>query len=331
LTALGAGLVFVLPIGSHRKLLDASLGFAAGVMTAASFWSLLAPAIELAEDPESYGSLAFVPVAVGFVVGAFFVMAADIAMPHLGVTSSPVVSLALKDKAVKKDDDDYLEQPSSFQHSFESVSTTMSDVNGDAARHRNLLLDGIVSSSADSKHNNNSHHDLELQLQRQERQQIRERQMQSWRRMLLLIIAITVHNIPEGLAVGVGFGAVGKTASASFASARSLAIAIGIQNFPEGLAVSLPLRASGYSSLKSFWYGQLSGMVEPAAGLLGAAAVSIAEPLLPYALSFAAGAMIFVVVDDLIPETASGPNGRLASVSMIAGFIVMMCLDVGLG
>lgn len=334
LTALGAGLVFVLPIGSHRKLLDASLGFAAGVMTAASFWSLLAPAIELAEDPESYGSLAFVPVAVGFVVGALFVMAADSVMPQLGVSSSPVVSLALNDKSVKKDDDDgyfNAHQHQTFHEPFKSVSTTPFGSSGDdSMRHRNLLLEGIVTTEM-PKHNNNANDDLELQQQQHERQLIRERREQSWRRMLLLIIAITVHNIPEGLAVGVGFGAVGKTASASFSTARSLAIAIGIQNFPEGLAVSLPLRASGYSSLKSFWYGQLSGMVEPAAGLLGAAAVSFAEPLLPYALSFAAGAMIFVVVDDLIPETASGPNGRLASVSMIAGFIVMMCLDVGLG
>lgn len=332
LTALGAGLVFVLPIGNHRKLLDASLGFAAGVMTAASFWSLLAPAIELAEDPEAYGALAFAPVAVGFIVGAAFVMAADSAMPLMGVSSSPVVSLALKDKSLKKDEDDFhLHHHQSFQHSS-SVSSLPS---GDTTRHRNLLLEGIVTSPSslsssseegNGRYNNNSGDD-DLELQRH----MQERQLQSWRRMLLLIVAITVHNIPEGLAVGVGFGAVGKTAASSFASARSLAIAIGIQNFPEGLAVSLPLRASGYSSMKSFWYGQLSGMVEPAAGLLGAATVSIAEPILPYALSFAAGAMIFVVVDDLIPETASGPNGRLASISMIVGFVVMMCLDVGLG
>lgn len=330
LTAAGSGLVFLLPIGSHRKLLDASLGFAAGVMTAASFWSLLAPAIEMAEDPESYGALAFVPVAIGFVVGAAFVMAADTLMPALGVSSSPVVSLALSDKSVKKDDDSPYE---TANYSLHVSSSSSSVAAGDSMRHRNLLLEGVVTSTHSSMSNNN---DVEwqqreaLELQQQQ-QQMKEKREQSWRRMLLLIVAITVHNIPEGLAVGVGFGAVGKTSSASFSSARSLAIAIGIQNFPEGLAVSLPLRASGYSALKSFWYGQLSGMVEPAAGLLGAAAVSFAEPLLPYALSFAAGAMIFVVVDDIIPETASGPNGRLASVSTIVGFIVMMCLDVGLG
>ncbi|XP_037547533.1 zinc transporter ZIP11 [Nematolebias whitei] len=153
----------------------------------------------------------------------------------------------------------------------------------------------------------------------------------SWRRILLLILAITIHNIPEGLAVGVGFGAVGKTTSATFESARNLAIGIGIQNFPEGLAVSLPLQGSGISTWKAFWYGQLSGMVEPIAGLLGAGAVVLAEPLLPYALAFAAGAMVYVVVDDIIPEAQVSGNGRLASWTSILGFVVMMSLDVGLG
>ncbi|KAG5280420.1 hypothetical protein AALO_G00088920 [Alosa alosa] len=135
----------------------------------------------------------------------------------------------------------------------------------------------------------------------------------------------------KGLAVGVGFGAVGKTSSATFESARNLAIGIGIQNFPEGLAVSLPLRGSGVSTWRSFWYGQLSGMVEPVAGLLGAFAVVLAEPLLPYALAFAAGAMVYVVVDDIIPEAQVSGNGKLASWTSILGFIVMMSLDVGLG
>ncbi|XP_039990988.1 zinc transporter ZIP11-like isoform X4 [Xiphias gladius] len=153
----------------------------------------------------------------------------------------------------------------------------------------------------------------------------------SWRRILLLILAITIHNIPEGLAVGVGFGAIGKTSSATFESARNLAIGIGIQNFPEGLAVSLPLRGSGVSTWKAFWYGQLSGMVEPIAGLLGAIAVVLAEPLLPYALAFAAGAMVYVVVDDIIPEAQVSGNGKLASWTSILGFVVMMSLDVGLG
>ncbi|NXB41931.1 S39AB protein, partial [Leucopsar rothschildi] len=127
----------------------------------------------------------------------------------------------------------------------------------------------------------------------------------SWRRMALMILAVTIHNIPEGLAVGVGFGAIGKSESATFQSARNLAIGIGIQNFPEGLAVSLPLRGAGFSTWKAFWYGQLSGMVEPLAGVLGAFAVVLVEPLLPYALGFAAGAMVYVVMDDIIPEAQS--------------------------
>ncbi|XP_070250450.1 zinc transporter ZIP11 isoform X4 [Myotis yumanensis] len=153
----------------------------------------------------------------------------------------------------------------------------------------------------------------------------------SWRRITLLILAITIHNIPEGLAVGVGFGAVEKTVSATFESARNLAIGIGIQNFPEGLAVSLPLRGAGFSTWRAFWYGQLSGMVEPLAGLFGAFAVVLAEPLLPYALAFAAGAMVYVVMDDIIPEAQISGNGKLASWTSILGFVVMMSLDVGLG
>ncbi|NWH58189.1 S39AB protein, partial [Geococcyx californianus] len=153
----------------------------------------------------------------------------------------------------------------------------------------------------------------------------------SWRRIMLMILAITIHNIPEGLAVGVGFGAIGKSASATFQSARNLAIGIGIQNFPEGLAVSLPLRGAGFSTWKAFWYGQLSGMVEPLAGVFGAFAVVVAEPLLPYALGFAAGAMVYVVMDDIIPEAQTSGNGKLASWTSILGFVVMMSLDVGLG
>ncbi|ELR54556.1 Zinc transporter ZIP11, partial [Bos mutus] len=153
----------------------------------------------------------------------------------------------------------------------------------------------------------------------------------SWRRIALLILAITIHNIPEGLAVGVGFGAIGKTASATFESARNLALGIGIQNFPEGLAVSLPLRGAGFSTWRAFWYGQLSGMVEPLAGVFGAFAVVLAEPILPYALAFAAGAMVYVIMDDIIPEAQISGNGKLASWASILGFVVMMSLDVGLG
>jgi zinc transporter 11 len=152
----------------------------------------------------------------------------------------------------------------------------------------------------------------------------------NFRRVILLIIAVTVHNIPEGLAVGVGFGAIGKSKTATFNNARNLAFGIGIQNFPEGLAVSLPLYASGFSYWKSFMYGQLSGMVEPIAGVLGVLAVNVAQTCLPYALSFAAGAMLYVVFDNLMPEASSHGNSKLATWCCMLGFCLMMSLDVGL-
>lgn len=313
-TALGSALVFVFNSG-QRKILDASLGFAAGVMLAASYWSLLAPAIEMAEISGSYGKdgkFAFIPVSVGFVLGAVFVYGADKLMPFLGVESSNIAEnltgdlqngSACKEKELKDD----------IQHT--EVSITNFSYSRDTSQLTQRKRENLYTNKREVD---------------QEGQKSREQQA-SWRRILLLIIAITVHNIPEGLAVGVGFGAIGKTASATFENARNLAIGIGIQNFPEGLAVSLPLRGAGFSSWKSFWYGQLSGMVEPIAGLFGAVAVVVAEPLLPYALAFAAGAMIYVVVDDIIPEAQTSGNGRLASCTTIVGFVVMMSLDVGLG
>jgi ZIP family zinc transporter len=154
----------------------------------------------------------------------------------------------------------------------------------------------------------------------------------TWRRTVLLVLAITLHNIPEGLAVGVAFGAVGAgLESASLAGTVALAIGIGLQNFPEGIAVAMPLRREGFSRIRSFWYGQLSAAVEPVAGVIGAAAVLIAQPLLPYMLSFAAGAMIFVVVEDVIPESHRQGNVDLATAGVMVGFAAMMVLDVALG
>jgi ZIP family zinc transporter len=154
----------------------------------------------------------------------------------------------------------------------------------------------------------------------------------SFRRSTLLILAVTLHNIPEGLAVGVAFGAVAAGyPSATLPAAIALAVGIGIQNFPEGLVISFPLRGEGMSQFKSFWYGQLSGIVEPIASVVGAYAVIIAKPILPYALSFAAGAMIFVVVEELIPESQRGENTDLATLGLMVGFTVMMVLDVAFG
>jgi ZIP family zinc transporter len=247
LTALGAGMVFFFR-SINRKVLDAMLGFAAGVMIAASFWSLLAPAIEMAEE----GPLpAWVPAAVGFLAGGAFLWLVDKVLPH-----------------------------------------------------------------------------LHLGFPREEAEGIQTH----WRRSVLLVLAITLHNIPEGLAVGVAFGALAADLpSATLAGAVALALGIGIQNFPEGAAVSVPLRREGLSRLKSFWYGQLSGVVEPIAGVLGAAAVILMRPILPYALAFAAGAMIFVVIEELIPESQLDKNTDVSTVGAMLGFAVMMTLDVSLG
>ena len=247
LTALGAGLVFFFK-SINRKVLDGMLGFAAGVMIAASYWSLLAPAIEMAEG----GSLpAWVPATVGFLMGGFFLWIIDKILPHL-----------------------HLGFPT---EEAEGIKT-------------------------------------------------------SWHRSVLLVLAITLHNIPEGLAVGVAFGALASDLpAASMAVAVALALGIGIQNFPEGTAVSVPLRREGFSRIKSFWYGQLSGVVEPVAGVLGALAVILIKPLLPYALAFAAGAMIYVVVEELIPESQLEKNTDIATMGAMFGFAVMMTLDVALG
>ncbi|XP_031782366.1 zinc transporter ZIP11 isoform X2 [Nasonia vitripennis] len=290
LTAAGAAVVVVIR-GKQRKLLDVSLGFAAGVMVAASYWSLLAPAIEMASESKIYGpegEYAFVPVGIGFLIGAAFVYGTDALISSLGI-QSPNVLLAMQSVGF------YEQNARRRQQSGIQRSSEPGEV-------------GTIYENPDNEAKNNQ-----------------------WKRILLLVVAITVHNIPEGLAVGVGFGAVGSSPSATFENARNLALGIGIQNFPEGLAVSLPLQAAGFSTFKSFWYGQLSGMVEPIAGVLGAACVTLAAPVLPYALAFAAGAMIYVVIDDIIPEAHQSGNGKLASWGAIVGFLVMMSLDVGLG
>jgi zinc transporter, ZIP family len=251
MTAAGAGLVFFFKTIS-KKVLDGMLGFAAGVMIAASFWSLLAPAIELAADMQQVTSIEpWVPAVIGFLAGAFFLRGIDFILPHL-----------------------HLNEPI---ENAEGIKT-------------------------------------------------------GWNKTLLLVLAITLHNIPEGLAVGVAFGAIATDiGSASTAGAIALAIGIGIQNFPEGTAVSVPLRREGLSRFKSFFYGQLSAVVEPISAVIGAAIVLMARPILPYALSFAAGAMIFVVVEEAIPESQGSGNTHIATLGAIVGFCVMMALDVALG
>jgi len=244
LTTLGAALVFFTRSMS-RKFLDMMLGFAAGVMIAASYFSLLKPAIDMTLDE---GGIAWVPAVVGFSAGGLVLFSIDKVLPHLHIGFP--------------------------QEEREGIKT-------------------------------------------------------NWQRSILLVLAITIHNIPEGLAVGVAFGALGADIpSATLAGAISLAVGIGIQNFPEGAAVSFPLMREGMSRGKSFYWGQLSGIVEPVAAVCGALLVLAARPLLPYALSFAAGAMIFVVVEELIPESQLEKNTDLATLATLFGFAFMMLLDL---
>ena len=247
LTALGSAMVIFFK-DIKRGILNAMLGFAAGVMIAASFWSLLAPALEIAEEN---GDLAWVPVAGGFLAGGLFLLVVDKILPHL--------HMGLDTKKA------------------EGIKT-------------------------------------------------------SWQRSILLILAITLHNIPEGLAVGVAFGAAALNgANGSYLGAMTLALGIGIQNFPEGAAVSIPLRREGMSRRKSFFYGQMSGIVEPIAGVIGALFVIKMTTLLPFALAFAAGAMIFVCIEELIPEAQRDEKTDSATVGAMLGFTIMMILDVALG
>lgn len=247
LTALGASLVFLFKT-LNRAFFDGMLGFTGGVMVAASFWSLLAPGIEMSPGE---GFVKVIPAVVGFTLGAFFLFGLDKVLPHLHV------NFQMKDK--------------------EGIKTP-------------------------------------------------------WHKSTLLTLAITLHNIPEGLAVGVLFGAAAAGLDgASIGGAVALAIGIGLQNFPEGFAVAMPLRRLGMSKWKSFNFGQLSAAVEPLAAVLGAWAVLTFEPILPYALSFAAGAMIFVVVEEVIPESQQEKFTDIATMGFIGGFIIMMTLDVGLG
>lgn len=243
-TALGASLVFAVK-QVKQQFMDGMMGFAAGVMIAASFWSLLLPAENMAE---AAGQPAWIPLSIGFLAGGFFIWGLDRILPHLHI--------------------------------------------------------GFPRAEAEGLQTN-------------------------WHRSLLLVLAITLHNIPEGLAVGVAFGALATNLpSGGLEAAIALAIGIGLQNFPEGVSVSMPLRREGFSRWKSFFWGQLSGVVEPVAGVIGAIAIIQMQALLPYALSFAAGAMIFVVVEELIPESQLNKNTDTATIGALLGFTVMMVLDV---
>lgn len=324
LTALGAGCVIFVR-GNQRKSLDAALGFAAGVMIAASFWSLLSPAIEMAESSHLYGIYSFLPVAGGFLLGAIFVYGCDMLMSYLGLNSS---NMMIQMTQTNKDKADL---------TLEDMKNSQNGNSMDGGKSMNSFSDCLsVQHSHNEPRRRKKANSLDIESTNktytatEDDTAKAEGAAAQWKRIMLLVVAITVHNIPEGLAVGVSFGAVGSTNSSTFESARNLAIGIGIQNFPEGLAVSLPLHAAGFSVMRALWYGQLSGMVEPIFGILGAVAVTFANLILPYALSFAAGAMIYIVADDILPEAHASGNGTIATWGTVAGFLIMMCLEVTL-
>lgn len=247
MTALGAGVVFIFKKDMGKNVQRAFLGFAAGVMMAASVWSLLIPAIE---EAESAGKIGFIPAAGGFVLGGLFLMLLDYLMPHLHIGE---------------------EKPEGMSSSF--------------------------------------------------------------RRTTLLILAVTLHNIPEGMAVGLAFAVASQHPGQEglFATAIALAVGMGIQNFPEGAAIALPLRQEGMSRGKAFFFGSLSGIVELIFGVGITLIATQIAPYLPWFLAFAAGAMIYVVVEELIPEANQGSHSNLGTIGVMLGFLIMMVLDVALG
>ena len=245
-TALGAGMVFLMKNKINNKLEKGLLGFASGVMIAASVWSLLIPSIEMSKEQNI---IEWVPATIGFILGVLFLLLLDNIIPHLHVNSK---------------------EPEGIKSKF--------------------------------------------------------------RKTTMMVLAVTLHNIPEGMAVGVALaGAISGNSSLTLAGAIALSIGIAIQNFPEGAIISMPLKEEGNSKIKSFLYGTLSGIVEPIAGLITILITSIVVPILPYILSFAAGAMIYVVVEELIPESQTGKHTNLGTIGFSLGFIIMMILDIALG
>lgn len=404
MTAVGAACVFLVPRSiaykTQRKVLDAALGFAAGVMIAASCFGLLNPAFDFAKESGTYGAHTWIPAVVGVLLGGAFVHATDVMIPHEQGDAVAVLTGTAANEQIDQDDlesgPDDTEQPSSQKPQIMSASTGTEPASGEHPSidsppqtvkvhipDSTCAAQGIEQTIGISPSQTGVISDLEMSALKEEGKQSESVDVaskrvtrktvgspppavrhdtivqdehgqtahdraQSWRRILLLVIAIVVHNFPEGLAVGVGFGALetidrpppasnsaadiaiadaeyDKEYSRVFNDARTLAIGIGLQNFPEGLAVSLPLMRVGYSPLRAFCWGQLSGMVEPLGGVLGGAVVAYIKPILPYALSFAAGAMIFVVAHDILPETrAKGGYPMLAVWFLMIGFSLMM-------
>lgn len=245
-TTLGSAMVFFMKNKMNKKVEKILLGFASGIMIAASVWSLLIPAIEMAQEQNI---VKWIPATIGFLLGIFFLLVLDSIIPHLHLNSN---------------------EPEGIKSKF--------------------------------------------------------------RKTTMMVFAVTLHNIPEGMAVGVVFaGAINQNSGITIAGAIALAIGIAIQNFPEGAIISMPLKAEGMTKTKSFLYGTLSGIVEPIGAIITIALTTLVLPILPYLLSFAAGAMIYVVVEELIPESQSGNHSNLGTIGVAIGFVIMMILDIALG
>ena len=245
-TTLGSAMVFLMKNKMNTKVQKLLLGFASGVMIAASIWSLITPSIEMAEEQ---GIISWIPAAIGFLFGIIFLLVLDSIIPHLHLNSKKPEGIKAKLK-----------------------NTTM------------------------------------------------------------MVLAVTLHNIPEGMAVGVVFaGVLAQNTTITLAGAFALSIGIAIQNFPEGAIISMPLKNEGISKPKAFLYGTLSGVVEPIGAIITILLTSIVTPILPYLLSFAAGAMIYVVVEELIPESQAGEHSNIGTIGVAIGFVIMMILDVALG
>ena len=245
-TTLGSAMVFFMKNKMNKKIEKLLLGFAAGVMFAASIWSLIIPAIDMAEEQHI---VAWLPATIGFLLGIFFLLILDSIIPHLHLNS---------------------EKPEGINAKLKKIT--------------------------------------------------------------MMVLAVTLHNIPEGMAVGVAYaGALIENTGITMAGALALSVGIAIQNFPEGAIISMPLKAEGTTKAKAFLYGTLSGIVEPLGAIVTILLTSMIVPILPYILSFAAGAMIYVVVEELIPESQTGEHTNISTIGVAIGFVIMMILDVALG
>jgi len=332
MTAAGASLVFF-TAKVNQTIMDLFFGFAAGVMIAASCFGLIGPSVAIAEEQPWSKNISWLPAVVGFLLGAGFLKLVSHFFAHYHHHSGT----ELENVEITKGTSEKIKQ---LEEQKQYLTDTSSIDNSKEQGGEQMNIEDRSSHSSDTEEQAAGSPITGPRTKRKKLFAKLNRMLwgdgsthPTWHKTLLLVFAITLHNFPEGLAVGVAFGAVGAAENKhrAFSNAVALAIGIGIQDFPEGLGVSMPLRRAGMSRMRSFLHGQFSGLVEPIGGVIGAAAVLIVQPILPFALSFAAGAMIFVVVEELIPESQRGGNKNIATLGTMLGFTLMMALDIALG